>query len=461
MKLCKAVFLTLCVAAALSLTGCRGVIGYSVVLWTIADHGIADGTIVPVYLKSNIMQEYVIDNPNTDAVEKIEVPFSALSTPMSKKKALERAAKYKDYEHQYAKCVLDGLPIREAPENGSKQVYRLRQDEIIRTLYKGDGVIPTNGKELLKGEWLRVITKGGTAGWCFSQNLRLFTMNSDGSYGDGAEEAQVQEEDGELDLLLSSVWYPDYYQKMISSKELDLDYFNEDYRFDTGSSTGEVILKLFNVDESYPYAGVTKLRGGVYRFNGTQIQVTVKGKSSILLQYTDTSGKPRTFGFVTLGADTDIASLVKSEKERRLSVISELAKFGPEFFSSAYGTLSISTASTTTTTDGGAFSWTGYDLLVPSLVSRNSGKDGTVYTRYFLGKSLKADWDGVLTFRFEKNGKEIDLLYKKAAGGLRLAPARIREEEDSVTGRKIRSVTASSSSLVMFFQNAAAMSDSQ
>ncbi len=458
MKLCKAVFLALCAAAAFLLTSCGGVIGYSVVLWTIADQGIADGTIVPVYLKSNIMQEYVIDNPNTEIVEKIEVPFSALSTPMSKKKALERAAKYKDYEHQYAKCVLDGLPIREAPENGSKQVYRLRQDEIIRALYKGEGVIPTNGKELLKGDWLRVITKGGTAGWCFSQNLRLFTMNSDGTYGEGAEEAEVQEADDELEQMLSSVWYPDYFQKMISSKELDLDYFSEDYRFDTGSSTGEVVLRLFNVDASYPYAGVTKLRGGVYRFNGTQIQVTVKSKSSIVLQYTDSSGKPRSFGFVTLGEDTDIAALIKNEKERRQAVISDLAKFGPEFFSSAYGTLSVSTS---TVADGGTFSWTDYDLVVPSLVSRNSGKDGVVATRYFLSKSLKADWDGVLTFKFDKNGSEVNLLYKKASGGLRFAPARLKEEEDSVTGRKIRSVTSSSSSLVMFFQTAAAMSDGQ
>ncbi|MBP5157943.1 MAG: SH3 domain-containing protein, partial [Treponema sp.] len=65
MKLCKAVFLGLVATLALLLGGCSGVIGYSVVLWTIADHGIADGTVVPVYLKSNIMQEYVIDNPNT------------------------------------------------------------------------------------------------------------------------------------------------------------------------------------------------------------------------------------------------------------------------------------------------------------------------------------------------------------------------------------------------------------
>ena len=458
MKLCKAVFLALCAVAAFLLASCEGVIGYSVVLWTIADQGIADGTIVPVYLKSNIMQEYVIDNPNTDIVVKIEVPFSALSTPMSKKKALERAAKYKDFEHQYAKCVLDGLPIREAPENGSKQVYRLRQDEIIRALYKGEGVIPTNGKELLKGEWLRVITKGGTAGWCFSQNLRLFTMNSDGSYGEGAEEAEVQEADDELEQMLSSVWYPDYFQKMISSKELDFDYFSEDYRFDTGSSTGEVVLRLFNVDASYPYAGVTKLRGGVYRFNGTQIQVTVKSKSSIALQYTDSSGKPRSFGFVTLGKDTDIATLIKNEKERRQTVISDLAKFGPEFFSSAYGTLSVSASSLA---DGGTFSWADYDLVVPSLVSRNSGKDGTVSIRYFLSKALKAEWDGVLTFKFDKNGSEVNLLYKKEPGGLRLAPARIREEEDSVTGRKIRSVSSSSSPLVMFFQTAAAMSDGQ
>ena len=166
---------------------CSGIIGYGVVLWTIPESNIADGTVVPVYLKSNIQHNYVIGNPETD--EKLEVPLWQISEPASRGKAQKLAAVYKDYQSQYARCVLDGLPIREEAQNTSKQVYRLRKDEIIRVLREGKGAAPTTGNQALEGKWLSVITNDGHKGWCFSYNLRLFTMNPDGTFGLGAEEA--------------------------------------------------------------------------------------------------------------------------------------------------------------------------------------------------------------------------------------------------------------------------------
>ncbi len=451
MKPRKLLFLCVMLIPLLLLVSCSGVIGYSVVLWTVSEHGIADGTVVPVYLKSNIMKEYVIGNPAGDKEERVEVPFWMLSEPTSKSKAVKRAARYNDYLHQYAKCVLDGLPIRESPENGSKQVYRLRQDEIIRTLYKGDGVIPTNGKENLKGEWLRVLSRDGTVGWCFSRNLRLFTMNSDGSYGDGAVEAEVQTADDSLEKMLASKWYPDYYKGMIAAKEIDLDYVNETFLFDTGSSTGEIHLCLSDLDVTYPYAGVTKLRDGVYRFNGTELQVTVRSERNIVVQYTDQSGKPKSYGFVQLDEGFDVTKILADEKQRREELLASLSKLGPEFFSSAYGTLSLGA--------DGTFSWDKYNLLVPSVIGRGAGKEGMVEVKYFLPAALKSEWDGVLTFNFFNYGSEVNLLYKKAANGLRLALARVSENDDRATGRKGHTVVRSSSSLVMFFQNGAGMAE--
>ncbi len=441
--LCRCILFSVLLSFVFLLSSCSKILGYSVVLWTIPELELADGEIVTVYVKSNISQQYIIGIG--DGKEKKEVPLWKLSEPSSKKKALERSERYAPYRHTYAKCVLDGLPIRSAPENGSQQVYRLRQDEIIRTLAKGDGVIPTNGKENLKGEWLEVLTSDGTRGWCFSLNLRLFTMNADGSYGAGAEEAEVQQQDDTLDAFLKSTWYPDYYAQMINRNRIELEYMSTDYGFDTGSTTGTVSMKLHNVDVSYPFAGVTKLRDGMYQFNGTSLQVSVRGAGSIVVQYTDSSGKPKSYSFVTLPASVDIAKVIADEQERRDAVYASMRALGPEFTSSNYGTLSF---------DGnGQFSWNDFSLLVPSVITRNAGHTGTVSVKYFVPANLKDEWNGILTFSFEGMDREVNFLYRKLNNGIRLSVARVSVTKDSVSGRNTATVSQGGNSLVMFFHN--------
>ena len=424
-------------------SSCSRVIGYSVVLWNIPDRELADGTVVPVYVKSNIAHQYIIKLPQTG--ERVEVPLWKLSSPVSKKRAVALAQKYAEFEHKYAKCVLDGLPIREDPENGSKQQYRLRQDEVIRVLYRGNGVIPTNGKENLKGEWLRVLASDGTTGWCFSQNLRLFAMNADGSYGEGSEEAQVQQADEVLDMFLKTKWYPDYYAQMISRNRIELDYFSPEFYFDTGSDTGTVAIHLHNLDVEYPFAGISKVAESVYKCNGTPIQVTVRGGSSIVVQYTDASGKPKSYNFVSLADDVDIGKLIQDENERRANVLNDIRALGPAFSSSNYGDLIFDQNS--------IFLWTNFDLLVPSVISRTAQNDGTVSVKYLLPVNLRNEWDGILTFSFSGMSKEVNLLYKKLNNGLRLSVAKVSVSLDTVTERNTVSVSQTNNALVMFFHN--------
>ena len=75
-----------------------GIVGYSVVLWNFPENGILDGEIVPVYIKSNISQVYVIGTENG----KTEVPLWALTSPESKRKAEKTFQKYADYNHTFA-----------------------------------------------------------------------------------------------------------------------------------------------------------------------------------------------------------------------------------------------------------------------------------------------------------------------------------------------------------------------
>ena len=124
-------------AFILSMSACSNAIGRSVVLWTIPEREISDGTVVDVYLKSNIAKTYVIADPVTG--EELEVPLWKLSDPASKSKTNKLANLYREYSGMYACCLMDGLPIRAEPKNGAKQVYRLRKNEIIKVLYKGEG----------------------------------------------------------------------------------------------------------------------------------------------------------------------------------------------------------------------------------------------------------------------------------------------------------------------------------
>ena len=204
------------IAMLFCLVSCDSVMGYGVLLWSLPEYNLSDATVVPVYVKSNISKTYIIGIPDTK--EKIEVPLWQITDPQKKSKAEKRAQRYKDYQHVYARVFLDGLPMRQDAVNPSKQVYRLRKDEVIKVLYKTNGQAVMSGSNAMKGEWLRVLASDGTSGWCFSYNLRLF----DETEQLVATTETVVEEDTLLTALNSNLWYPENYATMIKRKQVDL-----------------------------------------------------------------------------------------------------------------------------------------------------------------------------------------------------------------------------------------------
>lgn len=445
LKLRKAFIGFIFVLLPIVFSSCSSIIGYSVVLWNIPEYEIPDGTIVPVYLKSNISQVYVIELDETG--EKIEVPLWKLSEPQKKSSAKKLAKEYSEYNQKYAKCILDGLPIRQDKVNTSKQVYRLRKNEIIRVLSRGNGVVPTNGKSDLKGEWLRVLTNNGVFGWCFSYNLRLFTMNPDGSYGEGAIEANVKDVDNLIEEVLKTKWYPDYYSQMINSSNIDLNVFKPDFGFDTGFTSGTVSVKIPVLNVSYPYAGYTKVDDKVYKFNNTSLQITVRNSKSISVQYTDEKGMPKSYVFVKLNDDLSVTDLIVKEITKREDLIKAIIKLGPDFRSSNYGTISFQGSN--------EFTWNGNSKLIPNIIPRNASHSGKVSVKYFVPSKMKAEWDGILTFNFDSSQgslEEINFFYKKEANGLRLTLANVQNSFNELKGRTTYTVSSVSNSLIMFFQ---------
>lgn len=417
----------------LSLTGCSDRMGYSVLLWSVPEQGLEDGELVPVYIKSNISQTYVIGTMDSDL--KFEVPLWQITEPDTKSSATKSAEKYLEYQHQYARVALDGLPMRAEPVNTAKQVYRLRKNEVIKVLYKGEGAAVMSGSNAMEGDWLRVLTSDGTLGWCFSYNLRLF----DNRTVEEQEQASVAtstetQEDGTLKKVLGKVWYPDSYKTMIKSRTMDLEQLEAGYHFDTGTSSGSVQLKVPGLTISFPYVDVEKTGANTYKFTDTPISITVHRDDFIAVQYTDDHGRPTTYDFVTL--DERLSRIIASEKQRRHQLYAELESFGPTFASSNYGKLTFNGEN--------QFQWSGYRQLQPAIIPQGALGRGTVSFKYFLSKSLTGRYDGVMTLTFDKGTREVNFFYKVEDNGLRLEVAGTHFNGKTITDRN-------SNPVVIFF----------
>ena len=404
----KSVFFLFITAVCLWFVSCTKIMGYGVVLWNLPEYNIQDGDIVPVYIKSNISHVYVIGAGDT----KIEVPLWQITEPISKRKAEREAEKYADFRHTYAKVALDGLPVRAEPINTAKQVYRLRKNETVRILYKGNGQTVMSGKTALEGDWLRVLTFDGNQGWCFSYNLRQFKTGSDGL----ALDKDVREpEDTSADLsdLLSKKWYPESYRQMIDSDRIDPAKLIPSYNLSFDEETQKLSFTMPGLKGEWNYTGAENAGSGEYKLNSIPIVIAVRGDDYIIVKYTGSSGKPENFGLVSI--EEDIGELVMNEIARRSRIFEQIYMAGPVFKSASYGTLTFN--------QDQSFTWTNYKLLVPSVIAQSAKNRGTVSIKYFTGRALSAAYDGVLTFNFDGMSKEVNFLYRLDSGGLRMEDA--------------------------------------
>ena len=404
----KKLFVPLFFLLSLIFTSCADkIMGYSVVLWTIPQQQIKSGDIVPVYIKSNISHVYVI---GTESGEKIEVALWQLTEPVKKRKVKNVAARYAENAATYASVKLDGLPCRAEPVNTAKQVYRLRKGEVIKILYKGKGQAPMAGKNALEGDWYRILTDDGTMGWCFSYNLNLYETDALGQRVGGAEIVEEEVNDERWNTIMANIWYPDYFRSMIDGGNIDLGLIHPLYKFTINEEEKKVSLNTASIHESWDYDGFTKTDENEYTLNGISLKIIYRRANYIVLRYTDSSGKPQDLNFITMSEN--IADIVNAEKERRTQAYMQIYTHGPIFSSSSYGKLEFK--------EDGSFRWTGFKLLVPSIIDAGTKNTGSAQVKYSLSKELASSYDGVLTMKFDGMNREVNFLYKLDGGALRL-----------------------------------------
>jgi hypothetical protein len=402
-------------AAVMMLSSCAKRLGWGVLLWSTESPPIFSGTVLPVYIRSNIDQVWVVGIPEylskgKTYPEKLEIPLSQLEFSGSRKRAVHRAQAFSEYSHLYAENLQDGLPIRESADNNARRVYRLRVGEIIKILDKVSGSPPisTTG-DPLPGDWYKVLTLDGTIGYCFSYRLKIFRHNE----GPVRPDAVVRVEntvDPDLDIIMSQTWSPEYYLAMINSNRVNINELEKKYHFDPGHDTGIAKIVHPDVEIEIHYTGITGDGERAWSFDGTNLQMNLRTNTTLAVQFLESTGLRRTLIFVAL--PSDIEDLIAQENARRESQYMSIYNQGPVFTSNNYGTITF--------TASASFLWTGFDLLVPHTIPNNVKGEGNVSMDLFISQSFEDRYNGAFTFYFSDKSTIVRFMYYFDNQGMRL-----------------------------------------
>ncbi|MDR2740100.1 MAG: SH3 domain-containing protein [Treponema sp.] len=411
-------FFIISILLSVSLSFCSRLLGWGVLLWSTEEPAIPSGTVLPVYIRSNIDQVWVVGIPDTyrkadQETNKFEIPLWQLELSGGKRAARARAEEFSEYARLYAETAQDGLPIRSDPDNSARRVYRLKMGQIIKILAKVDGnpAISATG-EPLSGDWYRVLTEDGVVGYCFSYRLKLFE-HTEGVLALTQAASAAKKEDPDLDMLLSQSWYPDWYGTMISSKRIDLDDLEKRWRFTPSPDTGIAHIYLPTVDLSFSYTGIQSAGKGSWRFEGAPLQMRLQSDTILTVQYTENGGALRSAIFVSL--PMELEDLIVQETERQVALFQNLYALGPAFQSTNYGNLSF--------TGAGRFTWTGNNILIPQIIPASALGSGSVNMGLYLGRDLEERYTGAFILRFDGisgPGIAVHFMYTVDDQGLRI-----------------------------------------
>jgi hypothetical protein len=436
--------LSLVLFFVLLFSSCSRTLGYGILFWSSETPQIPSGTVLRVYIRSNINRSWVVGVPREmrvpeNTMNRFEIPISHLELVGSRRRALERAEVFAPYALMYAETLQDRLPIRESPDNVSRLVYRLREGDIVKILrpVPGQVVIGATG-EPLPGEWFRVLTRDGAVGYCFSYRLRIFehTAGYLAMFTDEYREGLL--DDPDLDRILNRVWSPESYAAMVNTRRIDLDELAQRWHFDPGQDTGTARIRVRGVDLSFPYTHITSVGTRTWRFEGTTLQMNLRSDNVLAVQFNEPGGLLQTHVFTALTSRVD--DIIHQETVRREALFNNIFAHGPEFVSNNFGTLTFQ--------ENGRFTWTGNSLLVPQTLPASALGTGAVDMRLFLNNAMNQHYAGAFTMHFDGVGGArfpVNFMYTLDAHGLRIEHAPQTSMDGLTVARR------ASSPLVIYF----------
>ena len=438
----KTIILILALLLGFAASSCSRSLGYGVLLWSAEDPPIPSGTVLPVYVRSNIERVWVAGIPEEyrikgNRIDKFEIPLAKLELAGSKRKALARAVEFAPYALSYAETLQDGLPIRDNPDNNARRVYRLKLGEIIKIIspVKGVAAVGTTG-DALPGDWFQVLTEDGTTGYCFSYRLRIFE-HSGGSLA-VLSSVEQSSADPDLDRLLERAWSAETYGTMVNTRRIDLEELSQHWGFDPGPDTGIARIRTREIDRDFTYTAIRSTGSRSWRFEGAPLQMNLRSDTILAVQFTEAGGILRTLLFAAL--PTAVEDLIIQETARREELFNIIFSQGPAFTSHNYGTIIFS--------EDGSFTWTGNDLLIPQVLPASILGSGQIDMRLFISQSLSDRYLGAFTLHFKVlNRSDVDasFLYALDNQGFRLEYVPETSLDGIVVSRR------SSSPLVLYF----------
>ena len=429
---------------ALVLTACSSRLGWGVLLWATDDPSMPSGTVLPVYIRSNIDRVWIVGLPDglltSSGLDKMELPLARLELVGSRAAAEARAAEFAPFAVMYAENLQVGLPVRAHPDNNARRVYRLREGEVMKVLgvsQRGVAPIGVTG-EPLAGRWYRVLTEDGTVGYSFSYRLRVFEHR-----GGQLVVLESGEDDGsaaaDLELLMSRNWVPESYVAMINSGRINLDELSRGWHFNPGRDTGVARVLGPGVNLSFSYLGIVPTGNRSWRFDGTGLTAQLRSDTFLTVQFTE-GGGTRSLNFVS--PPFNVGDVIAVERARRAGLFADILRYGPVFTSGNFGTIAFR--------PDGTFTGSGFDLLVPQHIPRAAQGQGTVAMDIFLSPALEASHGGAFTMRFQgSDGREAATLrsmYSIDGQGFRIELV----PEASMDGLTVARRAASP--MVMFFR---------
>lgn len=437
----------LIILGTLFFAGCANRDGWGLVLWTVKGTDIKAGSVVPIYLKSNIMKEYVIGAPD-GSNQRYEVPLWQVERFSTRSKAAARAKEFGDLLHVYLIATRDGLPVREKPQNTAKRVYRLHENELVKALKMVEGEKVFTGSQELAGSWYEVLTMDGTKGYVFSNTMRLM----DESQGEMLPVKAAQTNQELVSAIFARTWRPEYYAAMIENDTVDLDAFSLRFGLFADAINQQIRIELPQFSKVFQYSSITQ-DGSWIVFGSTDLRILLESADSLLVSWAPDSGtgdlaapqkaasadsptqplewRTGATAYRFLAISDDLRSLIRAEETRQSEALktffAAVSSFAPGLQAGSAVEFSSPDAGTLSLWPSGLFTWKGAGNLqagfLPAELNDNTAVTGQAVFGLRLSDDIKLLFQGGFSLYPENGGKRSDYLYRLNSQGMILAKA--------------------------------------
>jgi hypothetical protein len=400
--------------------------------------GLANGQIVPIYVKSNIQNSYIIGIPGSG--RKAELPIWRIERFSSKSKAMAFRKEMEPCLDLWGIATRNALIMRASPDtnSASRQVYRLREKEMLKMLKKVAGAEVKTGDKKLEGDWYQALSSDGTRGYVFSNTLSLLD-SSKMSVLQSAASLDQKKRDESIELVLSKTWRPEIFRKMIDEQRYDLEEFSMRYGMFSDMVKKQIRIELPNLSKVFNYTESVRLKPGLFGFQGTNLQIQVRGDDILTVSFPDDNGKSKAIVMVLV--EEDMEALSRAEENRRQAILEGIIAKGSTLTSDTYGELVLSASR--------RFTWKGYDLLSPAAIPGGMGDSGEIAFDRYVDDGLSGAFDGVINFMFDSlpKGDAVRFYYKMSSDGMKLE----QMPPDAFDATGLTAIKRGSGPIVAFF----------